>query len=160
MQAGRRRQAPRPCAAFAPRVFGLLLAALLALSAVPNAVACCGPDRPAKPAAAAGRIPPPAAAGEAGAAAGTVATEAPARFLGASASRAGQPRCSVDPLDAQSPRIEAPDSRPVHSPAAADGLPASAAAPGGAAGRVGRAAIGARGGAGPPLWLRTCVSRT
>jgi hypothetical protein len=193
MQAGRRRRAPRPVAAHAPRVIGLLLAVLLALSAVPTALACCRPGHPPRPPGGFGRADATFAAaavtdgrvrsavsgprssgfrssgfrssGFGSSGFGSSAFE-PATFgssgfeVSGSGPRAGQPRCSDDPLDVQAPLIEASDSRPVHSAANADGSPASGLPVGAPAGRASRPTTDARGGAGPPLWLRTCVSRT
>ena len=184
MQAGRRRLMLRPFAAYAPRVLGLLLVGLLVLSAVPNVLACCRPGHPPRPPGSAGRAAAPFAAStavpetERPSAPGASAFEsaafststAPAVSataenrdsvtLAPAGAQAGQPRCSDDPLDAQAPRIEAPDSWPAHSAANADRLPVSGLPVGAPAGRVSSPPADARGGAGPPLWLRTCVSRT
>ena len=176
MQADRRRLTLRPFAAYAPRVLGLLLVGLLVLSAVPNVSACCRPGHPPRLPSVAGRAAAsfgaPAASDRSAAAAvsgfeaaafarqDSVTFTAVAAADGSVAARAGQPRCSDDPLDAQAPRIEAPDSWPAHSAANADGLPVSGLPVGAPAGQASRPPADARGGAGPPLWLRTCVSRT
>lgn len=167
-----RRRALRPVTAYAPRVlgvpvvlsvlsvFGLIFAVLLTLSAVPSGPGYWHPGHPPKPPGADGWAAAPFAVSGAASALEFSAFGSSALAAVPSGAQAGQPRCSDDPLDAQTPRIEASDSRPGPSAADADGLPVSGLPIGAPPQRAGRPPTDARGGAGPPLWLRTCVSRT
>lgn len=173
MQAGRRSRAVRLIRASVPRFVGVVVAVMLIVSAAPGAFACCRPPGPAG----AGR--PPAAAFAAADTADTAdavdtaadatadadAKETALAMRGADAARTGshaaRPHCSGDPADVQAPCIEAPDYRPPSSSAAhADGVIGSASLLRGFSEGATRSPDGMRGGSGPPLWLRTCVSRT
>lgn len=160
MQAGRPRRALRPIAAHRtrlarlPRLVGFVLVAVLVFSAVPGASACCRPE------------PPHPAAGRTVAAATSATAEAAVASVTAgfevspAVARATRPHCSDEPANLQTPRIEAPDYRPPSSAAHADGVLVFTKATGMRPGRPALRPEAVRAGSGPPLWLRTCVSRT